>query len=157
VRRPEAEGLIGGQVANITQVKEAVEKQDAPVVRTIFALDGEPYLGLDGKPSTISVVGAESRKLKEWQRSEREKLRTLGFVPSGESAERSQRIDRAVAAVVDWSGWDKDGQELPCTSENVRALFAAVSDGRWIGETILRQVEAAIDGHGLFLKASSAN
>lgn len=144
-------------MASIEQVKEQVERQETSITRTIFGLDGEPYLGLDGSPSTISVVGAESRRMKEWEKAEREKIKSLGFIPTGESAERKRRIDRAAHAVTGWSGWDRDGQELPCTPENVRALLSAVVDGRWIGEQILRQLEAAIDGHGLFSKASSSN
>ena len=109
--------------------------------------NGDPYLASDGSQSTISVVGSESTRVQHAKdvqtrrllRSTRRKLEPKDL--------RENRIEIAAAAVVEWHGWEMNGEAWPCTPENAKKLLGA--------EHILVQVEEAVSRHSTFFTSSS--
>jgi hypothetical protein len=57
-----------------------------------------------------------------------------------------------VAAVTKWGGWHHEGQDVPCTPENVRALLTAPK-----ARHIYNQVHYALNNHHDFFAAASAS
>lgn len=123
----------------------ALDERRAEV--TIYAKGGDPYLGANGEPSTITVVGSESKRVRDAQRASTKRLirgRRSKLTP--EDMEQN-RIAVAAAAVVDWSGWEDGDSPLPCTPDNVRRLLQVPH--------ILEQVESAVNGHADFFANAS--
>jgi hypothetical protein len=134
-------------VADIQQIEQQVAQDEESVEVTIFQKDGSPYLAADNKtPATISVIGKESRRYTQALDALTRKMTRPGYKTTPESI-RSNRIAVAAAAVVGWSGWEKDGKPWSCDPDNVRALLRA--------EHVLEQVEAGIAGHADFFAKRS--
>lgn len=137
----------------IQDVKKLVDQDNEGVVVTIYQPNGDPYLGADGQPSTITVLGSESKAYKEARRAQQRRIfkaaRSGGV--SQMTPEESERdaVALAASAVIDWSGWEANGQPLPCTQENVRALLGV--------DHIFDQVNRGIQQHASFFARASAS
>jgi hypothetical protein len=132
-------------MADIGEVAAAVEQDEEVADIPIYQKNGDPYLGADGSPSTVGVIGSES---KEYNRA-LDKIARKGMrrgVPSAEET-RDRRIDLAAAAVKRWSGWESGGKPFDFSPKNVKHLLGA--------QHILEQVEAGISRHADFFERGS--
>lgn len=134
-------------MASIEQIEGVLERQEEGAVIEIMQPSGDPYVGLDGATATITVVGSESKQYRASEMAESRKLLKGGRAKLTPEQLRSQRINKAASAVVEWSGWDDGKKDLPCTLEHVKDVIRH--------EHILRQVEAGIDDHAGFSGRSS--
>lgn len=143
----------------LSNLQTLVANADTPETVKIFHPSGEPYRGADGQPSTMTVVGAESKlaiaarhdRARRW-RAERTTQQSSEGEPT-DAELRVNRVDNVADLVTAWSGWeDNNGQPLECTPANVRAVLGAV-------DHILAQVETAINRHsaGTFFTLTSRN
>ena len=138
---------------DMQKVKELVEQDNEGVAVPIYQPNGDPYLGADGKPSTITVLGSESKAYKAARRVQQARL--FHAARSGRAGhktpEESERDaeELAASAVVSWSGWEANGEPLPCTPENVKALLAI--------DHIFDQVNRGIQQHASFFERASAD
>lgn len=138
-------------MASLKDITASVEAHEKGVPIPIYDANAEPYLALDGTPATITVLGAESRKLRKAQEDyDRERRKKHPFGSPGDGSDHE--LEKIVMAVVDWHGWDDGKKDLPCTPENVRAILGAPE-----AEHILRQVRRGVQAHGLFSKRASAS
>ncbi|HAM54695.1 MAG TPA: hypothetical protein DCQ64_04520 [Candidatus Rokubacteria bacterium] len=129
-------------MADMNDVAAAIAEDEHPVVIKILRKDEEPYVGQDGQPSTISVLGDESKAVRlARDAATRRFLRRGNKKPSPEELLES-RIAQAAAGVVAWSGWESNGAPWECTAANVKTLLTA--------DHILEQVEAGIRSHADF-------
>lgn len=137
------------QVANLKDIRKAVEQQDELVDIPIYQPNGEPYLARDGSQSTIGVYGAESKYFKAAQAAQSKKIqqsrkRSFTF------AEQEQAKRELAAAVTGrWHGWEDGKVDLPCTPENAAVLYEV--------DHILAQVEVGIYRHSDFFSSASAS
>ena len=128
---------------DIGRIDEVIAQDEELAVIPIYQKDGDPYLSASGEPCTISVYGPESKAAKKAKRSEwRALTKRAGQTVELDEYEKT-RIDKAVAVVAAWSGWESAGEPAECSPANVRALLQA--------EHILAQVEAGIARHAAFL------
>lgn len=127
---------------DIGQIDAVIAEDEELAVIPIYKKNGDPYTSASGEPSTISVYGPESKAAKKGKRTEWRKLVKRTGTPELDEVEDG-RIEKAIAHVGDWFGWESAGQPAPCTPENIRALFKA--------EHILAQVEAGVAKHAGFL------
>lgn len=103
----------------------------------------------------VRIASYQSERVKKLQRkmanaAMREQRRNPKKASTIEEVEEKAH-DIMVAAVISWEGFERDGKELPCTPENVRAVL--VNPDLWfVGEQIDK---AAEDAQG-FLTASQA-
>lgn len=130
---------------NIGEVKALVDKDNEGAVVTIYQKSGEPYVGLDGNPSTITVVGSESKRYRDAKHAQYRRMQKR--VRSGRSEATPEELERdnvdlTAAAVIAFSGWEDDGKPLAFTPENVKLLLSF--------EHILEQVQAGIHRHASF-------
>lgn len=144
-------------MASIREVQEQIAKQEAALEVKLYRPDGELYMALDGTPSTISVVGAESKRMRRFEEAQRERIRKgVALLDDSPEREREERIERCVAAAVGWHGWDDGQAEIEFSPQALRALLSTTdADGEWIGGHLVNQLERRITAHGLFSKASS--
>ena len=139
-------------MASIKDIEKVVESQEEVVDITIRDPSGEPYRAKDGSPATIGVVGSESKTYKAAAALEARRMRNAALSGLDDEARARSRVNRAVAAVKRWHGWDDGKKELDCTPENVRALLSAPA-----AEHILDQVERGVHGHALFSGSGSSD
>lgn len=133
---------------DINKIQVEVAKDENGVVVPINQKNGEPYVGADGKPATVTVVGSESKRYRAARDAiSRKMLRGRRSRLEPEDLMRN-RVDMAAAGVIDWSGWESNGKPAPCTPENVKALLLAA-------DHILEQVESGISEHADFFANSS--
>lgn len=133
---------------DIQQVAAAVAQDEEGVVVPINGRDDEPYLAADGSPATITVLGSESKKLRQVRDGQFKRLlKHRGKLEAKDI--RENRIELAAAAVVSWSGWTANGAPFECTPGNVKALLEH--------EHILTQVEEGINRHADFFAKSSSS
>lgn len=133
-------------MADLTQVEASVAQDEQGVVIPIMDKNGDPYLGADGKPSTMTVLGSDAKKVRLASEAiQRRAIRMRGRVTPADL--KANAIDAATAAVTAWSGWEDKSQPLACTPENVRTVLAF--------DHIRFQVEEGIDGHARFFPSSS--
>lgn len=132
-------------MASITELKAQASKDEEAVAVPIYQRNGEPYLGPDGEPCTISVIGSESAKYKrDAARAVRE------IVNTGRTATTEEiRVEKALCAITDWSGWTLGDDETLAepTPENLRTVLSL--------EHIRNQVEAGIDRRSAFFESAS--
>lgn len=131
-------------MASLTEIQTETAREEQPVVIVINKKSGDPYRGLDGQPSTISVVGDGSSRVQDVKKRHRRaniKRAYTGAVTLEES--EAQAREELVAAVVAWSGWDDGTKDLPCTPELVGKLLKA-------DENIRVQVWNGVHQHALF-------
>jgi hypothetical protein len=137
----------------LQHVKALVEQDNEGVEVKIEMPNGDFYLGADGNPSTFTVLGSESVKYKEARRAQQRRIfkrarQGGGATMTPEESERDA-IELAASAVIGFSGWEADGEPLPFTPENVKALLAV--------DHIFDQVNRAIQRHASFFERASAN
>jgi len=134
---------------DILELDKETEQDEEGAAVPIFQRGGDPYLAADGTPATITVLGSESKKYKAGKRAATKKmLRSYGSHVEPEDVERNA-ISLAAAAVIDWHGWEANGQPVPCTPENVKVLLSR--------DHILTQVQLGIDRHSSFFAKASVS
>jgi len=138
-------------MASIGQIQALVERDDEGAVVPIFKKNGDPYLGMDGEPSTFTVVGSESKlyrgaKHAHMRRLQKRARRSGGLTETPEQMAKDSR-ELIAAAVIAFSGWDDGKKELPFTPENVKELL--------VFDHIFEQVNVGVQGHADFSSAGS--
>lgn len=121
---------------DIGQIAEIVAQSEQPKTIVVYQPNGEPYRGADGKESTLSHVGSESKAYKAARdvitrralNARRHKLTPEELM--------ANRIDLAAATLTEWSGWESGGKPFAFTPDNARKLLAA--------EHILTQLEESV-------------
>lgn len=128
---------------DIRKIHEGVKRDEEGVPVTILDPMDQPYPAPDGTECTITVLGSESKRVRnasiEIARRRTRPGRRYQFTPEDAM---EFRIELAAAAVVDWHGWEANGEPWPCEPENVRELLGV--------RHILVQVETAIQNHAFF-------
>jgi hypothetical protein len=133
-------------MADLAAVQQDLATDEEGVVVPILKKTFDPYLGADGKESTITVLGSDSKAYRRaMEANQRRAIKLAGRVTPADLDQN--RIDQAAAACIAWSGWEVNGQPWAFSSENVKKLLEV--------RHILNQVEAAIEGHGRFFASSS--
>lgn len=134
---------------DVSQLDAVIAQDEEGSVIPINQKNGEPYMGADGSPSTITVVGSESKRYRQAKDAiQRRNLRSRASKVEPADLLRN-RIELAAAAVIAWNGWEEEGKPYPCTPENVKRLFRA--------DHIFEQVEMGIFAHADFFGKSSAS
>lgn len=134
-------------MASIQDIEKQVAQDEEVVDLAILQKNGDPYMGDDGSPSTIGVLGSEAKKYRLARDEQTRKLIRGGKGKLTIEENYKARIDTAAAAVVRWHGWEEDGKTLPCSPEHIVKVLKH--------EHILVQVEMAIRDHtDFFLKSS---
>lgn len=134
-------------MADLAQVEAQVQKDEEVVDVPMFQKNGDPYLGSDGKQSTIGVVGSESKQYVQQRDKLTQRMIRRQQTKTTPKDLREQRIEQASSAVVRWSGWEDKGKPWPCEINNVRALLKH--------DHVLEQVESGIHQHSDFFEARS--
>lgn len=123
-----------------TQLDSIIAQDEEGVVTVFYDKNDDPYLAPDGTPCTMTILGAEAKRVaKATEKAQRKIGRDRG---KQENAIQFMRVERAIAAVTDWHGWTAGDQPAACTPENLRIACKA--------QHILVQIEAARDGHADF-------
>lgn len=106
--------------------------------------------GDETKPTTITLLGRDSKKLKARQNEITNEMFKKGFRPKAMSAEKSEdeTLTTLALATVGWSNIEMDGQPLALSMENAKALYRKFS---WLAE----QADAFVGDRGNFLKTPS--
>jgi hypothetical protein len=136
-------------MANLASIKAAVAQEDEGVTVTIYQKDGDPYLGADGEPSTITVVGSESARYKRAKHAQYRRMTKRVRSGRGEATPEEleqDAVDLVAAAVIGFSGWEDGTTPLPFTPENVKMLLGF--------DHIMEQVQAGIHRHASFFEGS---
>jgi hypothetical protein len=133
-------------MASINDVRASVSQHNTAVKVQIRDGREQWYHGLDGEPSTISVVGKESEAIAAWEDAAKQRVRDGVDID-----EVYDEVSVLVASVTDWSGWDDGENPIPCTPDNVRALLTHPE-----ARHILRQVQRAVNNHHDFFGAASS-
>lgn len=135
----------------LSELKVAVAKDEEGVVVPIVGKDGEEYTALDGSPVTITVVGAEAKRIRDARTVQTKRVLRQQRTRLDVEDLRTNRIELAAAGVIAWHGWEDDNdQPIACTPENVKAVLAAA-------EHVLDQVEQGIQRHAAFFGPSSTS
>lgn len=134
-----------GYQVDIALLPQEAGREEEGVELPIFQKNGEPYVGMDGKQSTVTVVGNDSKAVREAERQNTQRVIRGGRTRLTPDQLHANRVNVAAAAVVGWNGWEKDGKAWPCTPENVRQLLHTVPH-------ILRQVEEGVASHADFFE-----
>lgn len=127
-----------------TQLDSIIAQDEEGVVTVIYQKNDEPYLAPDGSPCTMTLVGAEAKRVTKATEAVQ---RRLGRRGKQEDAVTQMRVERAIAAVIGWHGWTAGDQPAACTPENLRIVCRA--------QHILVQIETARDGHADFFATPS--
>ena len=123
----------------------AEDEREATV--TIYQKNGDAYKALDGSDSTMTVVGSESKRVREAKASLQKRLLKSRRTKMTPEDIRVSRINTAASGVTGWHGWDISGKDADCTRDNVRDVLRL--------EHILEQIEAAITEHADFFAKPS--
>lgn len=134
---------------DVSQLAAEVAKDETGAVIPIMKKDGTPYVGIDGKQSTITVMGNESKAYRAARDTITRRALQQRRVKLEPADVIRNRIDLATAAVTDWSGWDAGGKNIEPNAENVRKVLGVYH--------ILEQVEDGIDRHADFFAQQSIN
>jgi len=117
----------------------------------IFQKNGDPYLALDGTPSTFTVVGVESKRYQQAKRAHAKRVYQMVKRSGGQSLDpslaRVEDIKLLGSAVIEFHGWDDGKKDLPLTPENTTLLLNVPH--------IFDQVQAGVGAHADFSSASS--
>lgn len=103
----------------------------------------------------VTVASYQSERVKKVQR----KLANAAMREQRRNPKKAATVDEVedkahdlmCAAVLSWEGFERDGKELPCTPENVRAVITS-PDLFFISE----QIDRAAEDQQAFLTASQA-
>ena len=133
---------------DITKIAEEVARDEEGSTFTPHDKHGDPYLGADGAPATITVVGSDSKRVRAVKDAQTRRMLRRQRTRLEPADLRQNRIEVAAAAVIEWTGWeDANGKPLPCTPEHVAELLTV--------DHILVQVEEEIDRPRNFSTSSS--
>lgn len=133
---------ISGLTAELAQEEEGVELP-------IFQKNGEPYLSLEGKPSTITVVGGDSKRVvASNRRSVQRRLNRSSTKKMTPVELEAFAMEADVAGVISWYGWDDGTEETECTPANVKLVFINAPH-------IQRQVHDGVEAHSDFIAEPS--
>lgn len=97
----------------------------------------------------VTVQGEDSDTYQAELRAMQQRRLTGRQAPRTVEQIDEQALDLLVLATIGWRGIQRDGSELPCTPENVRAVYRKF---RWVRE----QVDAAVGDRANFLPALPA-
>lgn len=122
---------------DIAQIAAEVAQDEEVITVTMMQKSGEPYLAADGSDATISVVGADSKRVKAADDAVQRRLLRRRQRRLEPQDLRDNRIAIASAAIMGWHGWESGGGEWPCVPENAKVLLTA--------DHILVQVEEAVN------------
>ena len=134
---------------DMKELEKLVAADEDGVVITIHQKNGDPYLAADGTNATMTVVGSESKRYKAAKRATTDRMLNKRRSKLSAVEVEKNAISQAAAAVIDWHGWEKDGNPLKCTPENVRLVLG-------LSDYILDQVQEGITGHTDFSGESSS-
>ena len=139
-------------MASLKEITRVVAQDEEGAEVPIFQKSGEPYLGMDGEPSTFTVVGSESKRYRQAKHAHLRKMgkraRRSGTNVEPEQMERDSK-DLVAAAVIDFRGWDDGKTDLPFTPENVKALLEF--------DHIFEQVNVGVQSHADFFAGTSGS
>jgi hypothetical protein len=127
-----------------TQLDDIIAQDEEGVVTPIYQKNDEPYLAPDGTPCTMTILGAESKRVTKATEATQ---RRLGRRRKQEDAVQVMRVERAIASVTAWHGWTEGDRPAECTPDNLRKVCRA--------QHILVQIELARDGHADFFAKTS--
>lgn len=127
---------------DLSQLDAEIAKDERGAVVTINQKNGDPYISQDGSPSTVTVLGSESKRYQDAKNAITKRALSQRRSKLDPADISRNRLDLACAAITDWSGWESGGKPAQCTPENVKSLLRA--------EHILEQVESAVMGHADF-------
>lgn len=127
-----------------TQLDSIIAQDEEGVDTIIYDKNEEPYRAPDGSPCTMTILGAESKRVTKATETVQ---RRFGRRGKQENAVQEMRVERAIAAVTRWHGWTAGERPADCTPENLRQTCRALH--------ILIQIEAARDGHADFFVKDS--
>lgn len=133
-------------------LEKIAEQANEGVTITIYQPDGEPYRGLDGEPATVTVVGSESKRMKQARRAQQRRMIQRARMNVGSlSPEDSEReaLLQVAAGVIAWTGWDDGKKDLPCETEFLVSVLEH--------DHIFEQVNGAIQGHAAFFAKGSGS
>lgn len=136
----------------ISALKASTALHDEGIVVPIMDESGEPMLAADASPVTVTVVGAESKRIRKVEDRQTRRVFRVN-APDADVADlyRHNRVELATAAVIDWHGFEDDNdQPVPCTPENVTAVLS--SSGH-----VLKQVEAGVRRPRVLFPPASAS
>lgn len=132
---------------DLKKVAEIVAQSEQARTFTVNRPDGEPYTSdLDGRVSTISHVGKESKRYraaKDAVMRRNLKMRKLRLDPL---ELRENRVILAAATVTGWDGWEFGEQPAELSGDNLRVILEH--------DHILEQLEESIEGHADFFGKS---
>ena len=134
---------------DLTNLDAEIAKDETGAVIPINQKNGDAYRAADGTPATVTVVGSESKRYKDARNLITKRAINLRRQKMDPADLERNRIDLAVAAIIDWSGWEIGGKVAECTPQNIRQLLRA--------DHILEQVEAGIVGHADFFSTPSSS
>lgn len=131
---------------DINSIEAEIAQDENIVDIPIYQKNGEQYTAKDGTPSTIGIVGSDSKSVKAARNTVQRRMLRLGR--KAEPADLlKNRLIIAKAAGRRWTGWELGDTPAPYSEDNLAKLLTA--------EHILAQVEAGIDGHADFFSAAS--
>jgi hypothetical protein len=110
-------------------------------------VEDSPLTKDDGSPITITLVGSDSATFKRAMQVQADRrLKSNNRRSISMQSIEDDAIDLLSAATIGWDGIVVDGEELPFSNENAKALYERFP---WIRE----QVNAFIGERANFLKA----
>lgn len=124
--------------------------EDEGMLLEILGLDSEVMVGAEGGPVTMLVIGKYSARYRKAERAQTNRVLKAKRTKFDADLLAEQRADMAASCVLEWDGFFDDGVALECTRANVIRAFD-------VAPWIMEQVEAAIEDHAGFLKASSTS
>lgn len=135
---------------DITELSKELEREEDAIVLPIFHKNGEQYLASDGGPCTISVVGADSKRVQGAERKNTNRAINRGRGRLTPEQLNQNRVNLAAAAIVAWHGWVDGDKPFDCTMENALRMLK-------LAPHILRQVEEGVASHADFSETRSEN
>lgn len=134
---------------DLSSFKGRAAKRDAGIVVPIT----HPDTG-EKTDMSVTIASYKSERVKKVQRrlanaAMREQRRNPKKAATVDEVEE-KAMDIMAAAVIDWSGFERDGKPLPCTPENVRAVLTD-PDMDFVAE----QIDKAAEDDQAFTTASA--
>ena len=110
-------------------------------------ITGEPLLDANGFPVTVTLLGADSTKMRQ-EMSNRAKKQLASKSKPVNNIEEAEKLSAELLAVitVSWSGITENGQEIECNRENAIKVYTKYS---WLRQ----QVDAFTTDRANFYKA----
>ena len=124
----------------------ADQEDEGTEVHIRDANDEKQFFGpKNDQPVTITVVGTYSSRYRRLVAANRDRAIKRRSLDGDDLEQRS--LDLVAGCIIAWDGFTAGSQPYPLTKANAVALLDACP---WIRE----QVEAAMNNHALFFKAS---